>query len=209
MIYHDIKSDSLSETELKILSAARKIFIRKGLDGARMQEIANEAGINKALVHYYFRNKQKLFEAVFTEVFRNFLPQISGVLKSEIPLTDKIEAIVGKYIDFLQKNPYLPMFVMNEINRNPDKLANLLKSNGIEPEDITGQIKNGLDNIELRDIKPEHLIVNILSLCIFPFAAKSMIEKFLFKGDLKKFNAFFNERKSEVTRFIINSIVKQ
>ena len=118
---------SLSATELKILAAARKVFIRKGLDGARMQEIANEAGINKALVHYYFRNKQKLFEAVFIEAFGKFLPQVSEVIMQEISLIEKIEAVVSRYIDFLQKNPYLPNFVLNELSHEPGNLIKLMK----------------------------------------------------------------------------------
>jgi TetR/AcrR family transcriptional regulator len=68
------KPNSYSETERKILQAAREVFQRKGLYGARMQEIADAAGINKALLHYYFRNKDKLFDAIFSDVFQNFIP---------------------------------------------------------------------------------------------------------------------------------------
>ena len=104
---NDIKKDT---TEEKILDAAQTVFTRKGMDGARMQEIANEAGINKALLHYYFRSKQKLFEAIFKQVFKQIFPDIKAFIHSEIPLEKKLGIFVEKYIDLLMKNPFLPSF---------------------------------------------------------------------------------------------------
>src|SRR6478672_7495746 len=106
-------------TEEKILSAARKVFLNKGMDGARMQDIADEAGINKALLHYYFRSKDKLFEQIFMEVASAFLPKIFSILESEQTLFEKIELFCSEYISQEIKTPYVPIFILNEINRQP------------------------------------------------------------------------------------------
>ena len=105
----------------KILAAAKKVFTTKGMAGARMQDIADEAGINKALLHYYFRDKDKLFEVVFMEEAQKFFPKINAIFNSDAPLFEKIENFVNEYIDEMLENPYLPWFVLNEINRDPDQ----------------------------------------------------------------------------------------
>src|SRR3954452_616752 len=106
-------------TEEKILNAAKKVFLTKGMDGARMQDIADEAGINKALLHYYFRSKDKLFEQIFLKVTTSFLPKIFLILKGEDTLFEKIERFCEVYITQIIKTPYVPIFILNEINRQP------------------------------------------------------------------------------------------
>ena len=83
-------SEQELSTEKTILEAAKKVFLDKGFDGARMQEIADEAGINKALLHYYFRSKDKLFDAIFEEAFKQFLPNISDIMVSDISIEEKV-----------------------------------------------------------------------------------------------------------------------
>src|SRR5271169_392301 len=108
-------------TKEKILAAAKKVFMTKGMAGARMQDIADEAGINKALLHYYFRSKDKLFEMIYLEEAKKFFPKISMIFQSELPLFEKIKQFADEYISEILENPYLPWFVFNEINRDPDK----------------------------------------------------------------------------------------
>ena len=106
-------SKQLQGTEKLIMEAAKKIFGRKGLDGARMQEIADEAGINKALVHYYFRSKEKLFEAVVNETFLSFFPKVLSLMSNpSISLFKKIESFVNLYISLIQENPHIPGFMV-------------------------------------------------------------------------------------------------
>jgi TetR/AcrR family transcriptional regulator len=116
-----VKNKKDPGAEERILAAAKKVFTTKGMAGARMQDIADEAKINKALLHYYFRDKDKLFEVVFLEEAQKFFPKINGIFNSDAPLFEKIENFVNEYIDEMQENPYLPWFVMNEINRDPDQ----------------------------------------------------------------------------------------
>src|ERR1700740_1781240 len=94
------------KAEDKILAAARKVFISKGMAGARMQDIADEAGINKALLHYYFKNKEQLFENIFTMLTRGFWEQISSIFESDDPLYEKIRSFCSLYIDKVIANPY-------------------------------------------------------------------------------------------------------
>ncbi len=100
-----------TSTESGILNAAKRIFQQKGMDGARMQEIADEAGINKALLHYYYRSKQLLFEAVFKSAFLLLAPQLNKVLNDDSSLFDKIKNFTNNYISFVIKHPYLPNFI--------------------------------------------------------------------------------------------------
>ena len=80
-----------TSTEQKILRAAEQVFMRAGYDGSRMQEIADEAGINKAMLHYCFKNKQLLFEAVFMNAFSQLAPQVNEIFNSQEPVFDKIK----------------------------------------------------------------------------------------------------------------------
>lgn len=102
-------------TEGLIFDAALQVFQRKGLAGARMQEIADEAGINKSMLHYYFRSKELLFKEVFLLSFKQFIASVVPVLNQEIPWEEKIPLLVEHYILSIQKNPDLPIFIINEL----------------------------------------------------------------------------------------------
>ena len=105
-------------TEDKIVEAAKTVFIQKGMDGARMQQIADEAGINKALLHYYFRTKNKLFEKIFSLVFRDIFEVLEMAVMKELSFEQFLEQFVTEYINLLKRKPYIPQFVIHEINRN-------------------------------------------------------------------------------------------
>src|SRR5690606_40702738 len=110
----------MMSTEEKIFEAAFKVFQSKGFTGARMQEIADEAGINKAMLHYFFRSKEKLFEAVFMKAFGKLAPQINEIFNSDDDLFEKIRKFTASYITFVIEYPFLPQFIIQEMNNNPD-----------------------------------------------------------------------------------------
>ena len=112
---------SPDSTEQKIFDAAHEIFVQKGMDGAKMQEIADRAGINKALLHYYFRSKEKLFEMIFTSAAQKLFPKINFIFESDLPLFQKIEQFCHEYLEVMIENPYLPAFLINEINQDPER----------------------------------------------------------------------------------------
>ena len=201
---NEIKKDN---TEDKILNAAQNVFIRKGMDGARMQEIADEAHINKALLHYYFRTKEKLFGAIFKKVFMQIFPNIMAMVHSELPIEQKLGIFIEKYIDLLQKNPFLPTFILKEMNRDPDFLATILKSNGVKPNVIFAMFEKEMDAGKIRKMDPCDLLINILGLSIFPIAAKPLMTIMFFNNDKKAYNQFIENRKITVKEFVLNSIL--
>ena len=201
---NELKKDN---TEEKILNAAHTVFVKKGMDGARMQEIANEAGINKALLHYYFRTKEKLFEAIFKSVFRQILPNLMEMVYAEVPFEEKLEIFIDKYISLLLKNPFVPTFILKEMNRDPDFLASVLKNNGLQPQKIFDMFEKEMEAGKIRKMDPRDLLVNTLGLCIFPIAAKPLLTIMLFDGDKKAYNNFLENRKTTIKEFILNSIL--
>lgn len=193
-------------TEQRILEASRKVFTEKGLNGARMQEIADEAGINKALLHYYFRSKDKLFEAVFSEAFETLAPNIISILASDELFLDKIRIFVSSYIDLLIEHPLIPSFVLGELTHNPQRITELIKRFGINPEAFAIEVQNEIESGRIKPINAMHLIVNMLSMCVFPFAARPILQNILLENDDTLFNEFMLQRKTEVSEFIINAI---
>jgi len=195
-------------TEVQILDAAKNVFQRKGMDGSRMQEIADEAGINKAMLHYYYRSKQILFEAVFKNAFSLLAPQLNAVLNDDSNIEDKIRKFTNNYISFIIKHPYLPNFIIQELNRKADfilqlkdnpSFPNLIKFN----KQVTAEVEQGI----LKPIEGEQLFINLLSLNIFPFVASPLIKAFVDVND-NEYKQLMEERKIKVADFIINAIKK-
>jgi TetR/AcrR family transcriptional regulator len=194
-------------TEEKILIAAQSVFTKKGMDGTRMQEIADEANINKALLHYYFRSKQKLFEAIFSKVFSHIFPDIKNFINSEKPIAEKLAIFIDKYIELLMKNPFLPTFILKEINRDPVFLASVIKKQGINPAEILQLFEKEMVNGSIRKMDPRELMINILSLSIFPFASKPLMQIMFFNNDKKAYKDFLVGRKVSIKDFVLNSIL--
>ncbi len=194
-------------TEKKILHAARIIFQKKGMFGSRMQEIADEAGINKALLYYYFRSKEKLFLTVFHEAFDLMITKMNTLLEVDMPIFKKIEAMVKEYGNFLKSNPYLPVFIIYEMNADPARFISQLKKNNAMPQPVSFilQIEESIKKGEIKPIDPFQLLINIIALCVFPFAARPMLQEFALK-DNSSFSEFIDNRQAEIAVFIINSI---
>jgi TetR/AcrR family transcriptional regulator len=196
-------------TEEKIMEAARKVFVRKGMYGARMQDIADEAGINKALVHYYYKNKQKLFEEIFMEAAGKLFPRVNAIFVSEEPLFTKIEKFCEEYISVVLANPYLPLFVLNEMNQDPVYFFNKLW-NGKQkpnPQKFLEQIQEEVNKGTIKNFSPLQLLMNLLSLTIFPFIGKPIFQMTLGIDELQ-FRMFMEQRKKEIPKFIIDAIKK-
>ena len=194
-------------TEEKILEAAKTVFVSKGMEGARMQEIADEAGINKALLHYYFRSKERLFEAIFSEIIKFAFPKITRIAQSDEPFINKLEQVVDAYIDLLIKHPFIPGFIMKELNRDPSGLFKLVAKFGLNPQVIFDQIQLAMDRGEIIQMQPRHLAANVISMCIFPFAARPMVSFILFNDDQAALEAFYAERADVIKKFVANAIV--
>jgi len=203
-----VKTDKKDTTEEKILTAAKNVFLRKGMAGARMQDIADEAGINKALLHYYFRNKEKLFDVIFKESSMLFFPRITGIIESDNSLYEKIEAFCAAYIELLLQNPYLPLFVLNEVNKQPQRFKQKFWKNREQIFTMfADNILSEIQNKKIKSVNPAHLIMNMISMCIFPFIAKPLWMMTTGMSD-SAFKAFAEERKKIIPQLIIESIKK-
>lgn len=207
------KSDKISKkpafnrtAEPDILNAAKRVFYRKGLYGARMQEIAEEAGINKAMLHYYFRSKDKLFDAVFSDAAENFFSKIENYINTDLPLFEKIEFFVENYIDLLLKNLEIPSFIITEIHHNPDRIKRIFAEKGLTVSNkLLSDIMSAVSVGKIHPIDPFQLMLNIISLCIFPVAAKPLVQAITNKGE-EDYMKFIELRKEEVSKFIISAI---
>jgi AcrR family transcriptional regulator len=193
-------------TEQRILQAAQRVFYRAGLGGARMEEIAREAGINKALLHYYFRSKDKLFERIFVEAFHAFLPQAAALIAGPLPLAEKITRISHFYVDLLKDKPFLPVFVLNAMQADPEgTVQRLFAGAPVQPSHILREVLRQIQQeFEGREKKPDprHLFVNVLSLSVFPFAARPILRQFLGMDD-DAFLAFIETRRQIVPQVIL------
>jgi AcrR family transcriptional regulator len=204
-----VKNKKEKTAEEKILDAAKKVFVTKGMAGARMQDIADEAGINKALLHYYFRSKEKLFEVIFAEAAEKLFPKINAIFESDVPLFEKIERFCDEYITIMSENPYLPLFVLNEISRDSENFLEKVwdKKRIPMPQKFLDQIEKETKKGTIRKISPVHLLINLISLSIFPFVGKPMIQ-FVMQLDELQFRNIMQQRKKEIPKFIIDSIKK-
>ena len=192
-------------TENHILIAARQVFISKGFEGARMQEIADQAGINKALLHYYFRSKEKLFEAVFSEVASNLFPAMKQMLEAELELKEKITLFIRIYLKALDENPFIPAFILNTLNTNPDSFLKYIIKSGLNPRLLQKQIDDEAARGMIRSIKAEHLMVNIIAMCIFPFVARPIVQN-IFDMTNDEYQAYLESRQTEIVDFVLKSI---
>jgi AcrR family transcriptional regulator len=202
------------DTEQRILDAAHAVFLRRGTAGARMQEIADEAGVNKALLHYYFRNKNRLSEAVFQRVGLRLLPPVIAVLGSDAEIEEKVTRVVAIELEQLARSPFVPAYVISEINQHPDRVRQFVKTmTGLEVDGVIPRVREKLDRQlkararagTLRPISAEQFVVNLLSLCVFPFAARPMLAAAL-QIDDRGFQRFIEQRKTELPAFFLNAL---
>lgn len=201
--------DNDKQTEEKIFESATEIFVEKGMDGARMQDIANHAGINKALLHYYFRTKDHLFNAVFEKIAARMFRKFAPVFNPSLSLEDKIRFFYREHISFLQQNPRLPAFILNEINRNPQRIIQLLNNININNlwQMIYAQHKEELERYDISEEMVPQLMSSIAALSVFPFAARGIFEA-IFEKTGVDFNRYLEERKEYAAEFVIKAIKK-
>ena len=195
--------------EERILAAARCVFHRSGHSGARMQEIAEEAGVNQALLHYYFRSKDKLFHAVFEEDVFQLLQAQRQLLTSGGDLFAVIRAFVHQHISFLQAHPYLPGFVLGEIMQQPERLDAIT-----EQKKVLGLLSAFSQLVEAAEAEglihptdPSQLMTNLMALSMHPFIARPMIQR-SHQLDDAAFERFVEERKNQLPEFIIRGIAR-
>ncbi len=202
------------DTEQRILDAAHAVFVRRGTAGARMQEIAAEAGVNQALLHYYFRNKEQLARAAFERAAKGFMPAVVAVIASDGDLEDKVRRIIGLELDHLSRAPYLPGYIIAEVTHHPDRAGQLIAAvTGLAPKQLGPRVLGALRRQiaarvkagAMRPIAPESFVVNLMALCIFPFAVRPMIQAMLGMDD-RAFGQFITRRRENLPAFFMGAL---
>ena len=186
-----VKTNTDTSTEEKIKSAARKVFMQKGYAATRTRDIAEESGINLALLNYYFRSKEKLFNEIMMEKMQQFFGILLPIVNDPTTkLETKIELIVANYIDMLSANPDLPLFVLSEMKGQSGKIKKILPV-----QKVTDKISFIKQLKERRpDINPMHFFMNILGMTVFPFVAKPALE-LIAATNKNQLEAMLQERK--------------
>ncbi|MBS1554910.1 MAG: TetR/AcrR family transcriptional regulator [Bacteroidetes bacterium] len=198
-----------NQTEKLVLEAAMKVFTQKGYAAARMDDIAKEANINRALLHYYFRSKDKMFDLIFEQKVKEFFSGLGQIVFSDRKLEDVIREMVKHEITLIVANPYLPLFVLQELQQSPERLLNHAKASGMSPNLILKRfsvlVNDAIRSKTINKIEPGQLLINIMSLCIYPMIAKPVLKSVLELDD-KKFDNMMAHRIGQVSEFILLSI---
>lgn len=198
-------------TEKRILDAAHKVFVKKGFAASRMEDIATEAGINRALLHYYFRSKDKMFDIIFQQHFSELLAGLGGVIKAEMSFEERLKNIISLYHTKFTNHPDLPLFVIHELAQNPDRLVNMISKlpGGSQSGQLAQAFKKIVsDEVKAGKIKPidgMQLLMNILALIIYPFIARPIFQ-FVMSINDHDYKTMMAKRKEETFQFIMNAI---
>jgi len=193
-----IKTEADVSTEEKIKEAARKVFTSKGYAGTRTRDIAEEAGINLALLNYYFRSKDKLFEIIMQEKLQQFMFTMIPVLNdSGSDIEEKLTVIASNYIDMILTQPDLPIFVLSEIRNHPERF---IKTTNIKKTLVESHFFRQILE-KTPEVNPLHIIMNLLGMVIFPFVGRPILQTV---GSLTddEFARLMLERKKLVPRWI-------
>jgi TetR/AcrR family transcriptional regulator len=199
-----------AQTEKLIKEKAKILFFQKGFLNATTQEIADEAGINRALIHYYFRSREQMLETLLDETLQEKKDRVRSILTSNLPFKEKIANYIGMVVDYGLKYPYLDNFIINEIARRPEKVRlfcarDPFKSSDLIRSELDKEVKKG----RIAAVSAEHFMVNLISLCNYPLLAKSVIQtihglsdtayrKFLVERKRIIFHTIFNEEMPEL-----------
>ena len=202
-----------NKTEKIILQAAEEEFLLKGFAGARTTEIAQKAGVNHAMLHYYFNTKEQLFEQVMTEKVALFRDSVTSVFEqSDLPVLQQIKEAMSRHFDFVRQNPLLPRFIINEISVRPEYIESLKSKLLPIAGNAFRKLQHSLDEASARgeicQIDARTLMLDIVSLNLFVFIAHPIVTQMQpVLGDL---NAFYEARKQEnihvITKRLKNDI---
>jgi AcrR family transcriptional regulator len=194
------------DTQARILDAADQVFVRRGADGARMQEIADEAGVNKALLHYYFRTKDQLAHAVFLRIASSFLPVLIRIMGSEAPLDAKVDEAVDSYLTRLSRHPYLAGYIVSEASHHPERVLSAYagetgKAMQVMIRRLRKQIEAEAAAGRMAAVTAEQFLVTLAASCFMPFAMRPVVGA-LFAPGSRGFERFIARRRKELPSFL-------
>ena len=199
-----------SETEEKIYHAAREIFIQKGRDGARMEDIARQASINKALLHYYFRSKERLYQQVFQQEITRVVTDLFQSIPLEMEMPDFLSTFINNYIDRLNQNPFVIRFMLWELRHGAKNITAVIpqifaSGQFTSPDKIVEKFNLAVKSKEIRPVDGQHLFMNLIAMCIYSYIAEPIIHV-IFPGTDVREKSFIEKKKKEIFNVIWNGI---
>jgi TetR/AcrR family transcriptional regulator len=202
--------EQLTETEEKIFAAALVVFAEHGREGARMQDIADAAGINKALVHYYFRSKDRLYEEVFAYIMRKFFSMLTEALKPADRFEDVLRIFISNYIDMLREHGNLVRFVLHEVSMGApvfrQRMQASMQTDPLNPPTLlVAAIERARANGEIRDVDPIQTLITIVSACVFFFLSFPIMSAIFPEMEARR-DELIEERKQHVFDLIYNGL---
>jgi TetR/AcrR family transcriptional regulator len=182
----DSRRDSAKDPtkEELILSAAMDVFVERGWNGARMQDIADRAGINKALLHYYFRTKEKLYDRIIETVFSSFFMQVEQAFDDDDSFDRVLRRFIDAVIDIIAADPRLPMFILHELSQGGKNVKAILSSiigqyRLTLPQRMFALIERELEAGTIRPVDPGQFMITLLGACIYFFIAEPVVQPIL------------------------------
>jgi len=195
-------SENKIDPEVLIVEAACKVFIRHGVDKSTMLQVADEAGIGRTSLHYYFRSKADLYKRVLQSIEDKIFPTISKIVDNDLPVLGKIVMFINEYNDLIIKNPLIPGFLAIEMQRNPDWILNLIKSRGLDFEKVMVQVDQEISEGKIRPFSFVDLFANVVGMSVLPLLSKPIYMEFFFDQDTDEFNKFMVNRKKTIISVI-------
>ncbi|MGB4960874.1 MAG: TetR/AcrR family transcriptional regulator [Saprospiraceae bacterium] len=191
----------------RIKIAAAKVFTLKGMQGARMQDIADEANINKAMLHYYFKNKQQLFEIIFEEKLQKIFGAMETLISDKGSFDQRLKGFIERQITIIMEFPVMPLFVMLEVRKNPELLVQKFKDIPLEfvREKFKSEVASEVAAGNIREVSIEELLINVMSLCVYPIIAQPLL-KFVLDMDEQTFQSTIERRKTTIFNMIMNDL---
>lgn len=195
----------MSDQKQKILQASLNEFAQNGISGARLKRIADEAGITKAMIHYYFDSKENLFREVFREAYGTVMQNLLNTLETDQPLFIKIEHFVGTAIERFHSNPALVNFITGALNKHPESTVVLMRElMDYDPSVFDKQLQEAASNYEIASVDSTHVVLNMLSLCMYPYGARIFMSELLHMENETAYRDLLAQRKGIITDTIIN-----
>ena len=192
------------QTENLIKQKAKILFFQKGFLTATTQEIADEAGVNRALIHYYFRSREQLLDLLLEETLTEKKDKVRKILLSALPFREKIGNFIDTIVDYGLTYPYLDNFIISETARRPDKVEVFCSKDRVNSSDlIREQLEEEIANGKIAPISAEHFMINLSALCNYPLLAKAVLQAIHGMTDAA-YHKFLLDRKQIIYRTIFN-----
>lgn len=186
------------DMESRIIEAAKLMFVQRGYEATKMGDIATEVGISRTAMHYYFRTKEMLFEAIFSQLMGLLLPNIDMIMRENTGIMEKLPKIITLYLSTLQANPLFPIFVINELHRAPEHLYQAILKDPARIMPIVRlrrQMEEEMEQGLLKKIPVIYVVSTLMGLLIFPLLARNPLTAIFMDGDDEQFQTFLSERK--------------